>query len=62
MGLFLELARKLECWSEAPGKNASGEPAPDTPLKLFAQCLALPNSPLDRQSVIGFPLNVRNAG
>ena len=57
----LERPRKLNRWSKRLRRKTTGEPSAKHAVKLSAQCLALPTSPLDRQSVIVSALTVGNA-
>jgi hypothetical protein len=62
MGLCLGAACKLSFWSERLDKMRAPSQAPKKALKLFTSVLTLPGSPLDRQSVIVFPLAVNDVG
>ena len=44
--------RQTELLERTPVKKTTGQPSTQYALKLFAQCLALPNSPLDLQTRI----------
>jgi hypothetical protein len=48
----LKAVRKLSRWSKRLRRKATGEPGPKHAVKLSVQWLALPTSPLDRQTVI----------
>jgi hypothetical protein len=56
MGRCLGAARKLNGWSERLRKKAAGDPSTKHAVETWRARLALPNSPLARQSVIVFPL------
>jgi len=52
MGLYLGAARKLSWWNEPPERNASAEPN----IQHGIEAVRLPDSPLARHRVAGFPL------
>jgi hypothetical protein len=62
MGLCLGAACKLSFVERTREKKASAQPSINKALKLFALCLSLPGSPLDRHTVIGSPLTANNPG
>jgi hypothetical protein len=58
MGLCLGAARKLSYWTRIPGKLRAPSRIFKTALKLFILCLLSSGLPLDRHSVVLFPLTM----
>jgi hypothetical protein len=62
MSLWLGAVCRRRFSSERLRQTQAPTRAPETALNLFAWCLALPGSPLDRHSVMLFPVSVNNPG